>query len=301
MTQESLIQTPPADGDVPVTEVIDQAIETDTQDAPAETPAENADTDAVFNDMIPLFKQLNLDEDTARTAVDRLISGGDIGDLVDDQGLIFGKYKDSVTAQDAFKKLESENGRLRREKAPTAPDEYEYSFADDDDLKGLIDEEWSAQDDPMMKSMDPVFKEMNLTQEQVNGLVKAHMMYEASQAPNREQEIEKLGSNAAQITEEVGSFVGRNFSEDEQDILHQTASTAAGVKLLHKLSKLSQGQKSIPSGEAAMPARKSSAELYQEAFAVKKEAGANFSNNTTALKLYEEKLDKAVEAENKGY
>jgi hypothetical protein len=50
-----------------------------------------------------------------------------------------------------------------------------------------------------------------------------------------------------------------------------------------------------------MTARKSSAELYQEAFAVKKEAGANFSNNTTALKLYEEKLDKAVEAENKGY
>lgn len=212
-----------------------------------------------------------------------------------DDSLIFGKYKDMDAATDAFKTLESENGRLRREKRLEAPEEYVYDFTEDEDLKDVVsDYDFAA--DPYLSELDAVFKKHNIPQEAVNDLVKTHMMVDLANQVDAGDEMQKLGPQGADIVKEVSSFVNRNFNEAEQEVLNSFATTAENVQILHKLTKMMKPQ-SIPAGDkVTSSALKSSKELYAEAFAFKNNT-KNFKYNTDAIAQYETIMNKAIEAE----
>lgn len=267
---------------------------------PTEQPEQQVDA-SVYDQMIPLFKQLNFTEDKARSTLDKIITGDSLDELSDDEGLIFGKYKDSVAAMEAFKNLESENGRLRREKAPEAPESYVYDFSEDEDLKGIIPEEYSFDDDPLVQHMEPVFKEGNFTQDQVSMATKAWLQYQAASMPDPKAEMEALGADADALIKGAQAFRNmKEFSNEEREIIEGWATTAAEVQILNKIKKMATAQKTIPTSGAEKAPMKSSAELYQEAFAYKRST-PNFAYNSDAQKVYDEMMNKAVSAEEKGY
>lgn len=303
MSEEGLLATAEPVAETPTDMATDVANEAgDPQGEPAveqEASEPSAEHQGVFDQMVPLFKELNVEADTARTVVDRLISGGDIGELVDDDGRIFGKYNDAIAAQEAFKKLESENGRLRREKSPEAPESYVYDFSGDEDLSSIIPEDYKFEDDPLVQHMEPVFKEGNFTQDQVNMATKAWLQYQASGRVDSKAELEKLGNDASTVINSVKEFRSNQaFNESEQAIIEGWATTAEEVQLLNKIKKMATPNSTIPSKASQAP-MKSSAELFAEAREIKNQP--NFSNDTNAQRLYEEKMDKAILAEEKGY
>jgi hypothetical protein len=306
MSEEGLLSAAEPAAETPTdmaSDVAAEAHEHQGDTAPQETaeqPAEQSpEHQGVFDQMVPLFKELNVEAETAREVVDRLISGGDIGDLVDDNGRIFGKYTDSIAAQEAFKKLESENGRLRREKSPEAPESYVYDFSGDEDLSSIIPEDYKFEDDPLIQHMEPVFKEGNFTQDQVNLATKAWLQYQAASRTDPKAELEKLGDNADNVIRAAQEFMSNKaFNESEQAIIESWGTTAEEVQLLNKIKKMATPNSTIPSKASSGPI-KSSAELYSEAKELRNKP--NFSNDTNAQRLYEEKMDKAIAAEEKGH
>lgn len=224
-----------------------------------------------------------------------------------DADLIFGKYKDIETAQEAFKTLESENGRLRREKSPEAPEEYTYDFGADDELYKIIPEDYNFSDDPLVQHMEPVFKEANFTQDQVEAATKAWLKYQVESGPVPEEEMAALGEDASKMVNKAKSLVD-GLSAEARSEIEGFASTASAVKALAELMDKYNGvekelsaTKRVPSGEAAKVPAKSSVELYAEAQKIRQDAGDNFQFNSTAQALYEKKMDSAIAAEEKGY
>lgn len=281
--------------DVPVDETPTET----TIDQSIDTPADSLNDD-IFNEMIPLFKKLNYDEDKARSVLSKVSSGMDFENLTNEEGLVFGKYKDISAAQDAFKTLESENGRLRREKSPEAPEEYSYDFSTSDDMKDIIPEGFDIKEDPLMQAMAPVFKDANVSQEQMQNIIKGWLSFEQSMVPVQEEEMAKLGQDANKIVSEVQSFVKKNFNESEQQRLEAMAVTADDTRLLHKMAKIMAGTKSIPSGDSESFSGESSAELYNKAWALKKKTD-NFQFNMDAQREYDAILEKAIKVEEAGF
>lgn len=300
MAEESLL-----DNAEPVKEEVEQEeVTTTEQETTKEEVSESSevkegdvDKDAIFDKMIPHFKELNLDEQTSREMLDRMISGKDIGDLADDQGLIFGKYKDAVAAQEAFKNLESENGRLRREKSPEAPENYEYNaISEDEEIKSIIPEDYKVEDEPIVQYMEPIFKDAGLDQEKVDSIIKGYLKYEAETAPNPAKEKEALGADANRLISEAASFRDMaEFSEEERAIINSWSRSADEVKLLSKIRKLTSAPKTIPSGEDIKAPRVSSAELYVKAKEIRNKKG--FEASSDLQKLYDQVLDEAISAE----
>jgi len=270
--------------------------EIELEDKPAVEDTERAE---IYEKMIPLFKQLNLSEEDAKAMLDRA-SSGEV-DLADEDGMVFGKYKDATAAREAFKKLESENGKLRREKTPTAPEEYEYSFGSDEDMKDIVPEDFDFSEDPLVQAMEPVFKDNNFTQDQVTAATKAWLQFQSASQTDPKAEMEALGTKATELIQGAQDFRDlKDFSTEEQSIIEGWATTGDEVKLINKIKKMMGGEKTIPTDGARLESGKSSKELYSEAFALKKKAGENFQFNTTAQALYDEKMDEAVAAEEKG-
>lgn len=207
--------------------------------------------------------------------------------------MIFGKYKDMDAATKAFKTLESENGRLRREKSPEAPEEYKFDFSEDADLKGYVDGIDLSQD-PLMAAITPVMKEHGISQDAAAALVKAKLAYDASTMVDVDAELEKLGSEGPQVIAEVETFVQKNYSVADQEILAQIATSAEGVKFIkNNLMK----SKQMP-GEDVNTVTESSDELFAKAQEIRK--GENFSYDTGAIARYEKIMDQATKLQMKG-
>ena len=208
--------------------------------------------------------------------------------------MIFGKYKDMDAAMKAFKTLESENGRLRREKAPEAPEAYEFDFKDDPDVSDVYGEGYDFSSDPMYQAMDPVFKDAGLTQEQANKLVKGFGLLQKSEMVNVDAELEKLGAEGPKVIAEVEQFVQKNYSAKDQDILASIATTAEGVQFIkNNLMK----SKTMP-GENINTTTESSSELFAKAQELRK--SANFDYDTNAIARYEKLMDEAVKLQGRG-
>lgn len=209
-----------------------------------------------------------------------------------EQELVFGKYKDIDAAQDAFKTLESENGRLRREKSPTAPDEYAFDFADDADVKDIYGEH-DFSNDPMAQAILPVFKEANLTQDQANAVIKAYGLHEKSKMVDFDAEVAKVDGGMETVSQ-VESFVQKNFTSSEQGILASIATSAEGLMFIknHMMK-----AKAMP-GTEVNTVTESSDDLIAKAMEIKK--SDNFSMNTNALARYEALMDKAMAMQMKG-
>jgi hypothetical protein len=213
--------------------------------------------------------------------------------LVNEDGLYFGKYKDEAEAVKAFKNLESENGRLRREKVPEAPEEYDFDLSNDEDLKEFehLAANLNLSDDPIMKELQPVMQKHGISQDAATELAKTYLKADFSQAPDPGEEKKKLGDNADQVIEDVNKFVARNFSEDERSAVEQFASTADNIKVLHKISQMA-GSKNIPT-DANVGPTESAAELMDKASELKRKHGGRLYGEPA--REYEKLMDRAAQ------
>lgn len=173
-------------------------------------------------------------EDAIANATD----GGEDSADTDEPELIFGKYKDMEAATSAFKELESQIGKLKRERMPEAPEEYNLDFSEDAELADMM-KDYNLKEDPLMEAMLPVFKEANITDEQARGLIKAQLMFNKLQDMDAESykkaELEKLGSEYESINTNLVSYAKRNLTPEEQETFMSLASNAEAFKLLNKL------------------------------------------------------------------
>ena len=153
-------------------------------------------------------------------------------------------------------------------------------------------EELNVKEDPRFETMDIVFKKHNLSQEVVNDIVKAQLMFDISSMPDIEAEAESLGEEKDIILAHAQTFVNKHLSGDEIEIAVDLGKSAAGVKLLYKMAKLA-GEKSIPQNVGAVVAGPSSKELFTEAFALKAD-NPKFEVDSLAQSRYESLLETAI-------
>ncbi len=207
--------------------------------------------------------------------------------------LIFGKYKDMDAAQSAFKTLESENGRLRREKQPTAPDEYSFDFSEDQDLKDIYSG-YDFSEDPILKDMLPVFKEANITEDQAKAIVRGFGLYQKSNMIDFDSEVAKIEGGLETVSA-VENYVQKNFTTSEQEVVASWLTTAEGLSVFKKMTM--DKPNVIPTSNANV-SPDSSADLISKAMEIKK--SNDLISNTTARDAYEKLMNKAVEMQMKG-
>jgi hypothetical protein len=209
------------------------------------------------------------------------------------EDLIFGKYKDIDAAQSAFKTLESENGRLRREKQPTAPDEYSFDFSEDEDLKDIYSD-YDFAEDPVLKDMLPVFKDANITEDQAKSIVRGFGLHQKSNMVDFDSEVAKIEGGLETVSA-VENYVQKNFTTSEQEVVASWLTTAEGLSVFKKMTM--DKPNSIPTSNANVSSD-SSADLISKAMELKK--SNDLISNTTARDAYEKLMNKAVEMQMKG-
>lgn len=217
-----------------------------------------------------------------------------------DAELVFGKYKDMEAAQEAFKGLESEIGKLKREKRPEAPEEYALSFDEREELAEFKDylNPDELKENPYIKAISPAMQKHGITQEAFEDIVSEYLKVDAGSLNNAKEEFQSLGDDGGKILTEVQSWISK-FPEEEQAQfagfgIHpdgiMPGFTAANLKLAHKIMNMT-GEKNIPD-QAAETAKVSSDELKEKAYKLKRET-ANFEMNTAVQAQYEELMNKA--------
>lgn len=212
--------------------------------------------------------------------------------------LYAGKYKSVEDLEKGYKEstkyARELNSKLKdaESSVPKAPENYEFDFKE---VEGLEDVEISV-DDPDMKAMIPVFKELNLSQEQASRLVEAHLKSMASLAESNDEIKEKLGENGTTVIAKLQEFTDK-LPHDDQLIMQSLADTSAGIDFLYR--HLIGGELSTPGlqnngggGEV-----KSAAELKTEAFKFKKDNERSIGSDKTKQDHYKNLLRTALIAE----
>lgn len=169
----------------------------------------------------------------------------------DAEGKYFGKYKTDVDFAKAFETLESENGKLRREKTPTAPEKYEYDFSKDEKLKDFDMQKLSP---VLLGEAETLFRKYNIPQEAANDMASFFIKQQLADIPNKEAEMAKLGDQKdeviAKVTkgfEKLGEVKG--ITPAMKDEYLALASTAEGAKLILHLTGMT-GEQSQPGSDA---------------------------------------------------
>jgi hypothetical protein len=180
-----------------------------------------------------------------------------------------GKYKTVDDLEKGYK----ETSKYAREQAalaksleaqiPKAPEKYSFDFSAVKGLEGVkLDET-----DPDMVGMIPIFKELNLSQDQASRLVAAHLQNMASLTPTAEQIKEGLGVNADAILSRWQAAVYKMPIED-QKIAQALSDTPEGIDFLYRYM-VGTELPTPPQGGSSGAAPKSAAELKSEAFKYK--------------------------------
>jgi len=211
--------------------------------------------------------------------------------------LLAGKYKSVQDLEKGYKESTKYSRDLSSKvkdlesAIPKAPDAYEFNFKE---VEGLEDVEISAED-PDMVAMLPVFKELNLTNEQASKLVQAHLQNMASLAETPDQIKEKLGSNADVITTKLQEYTNTLPSEDQQ-IMQSLTDTAAGTDFLYR--HIIGGELSTPGGsQGEGSAPQNSAELFKTASDFKKDRANSIGFNKGEQEAYSKLMRTAIIAE----
>lgn len=237
----------------------------------------------------------NMTDEAVQTDLEDAIAdadtGGEEGDNNETPELIFGKYKDMEAATSAFKELESQIGKLKRERAPEAPEEYNLDFSEDAELSETL-KDYDLKQDPLLEAMLPVFKEAKLTDEQARGLIKAQLMFNKMQDIDadgyKKAELEKLGSEYESMNANLVAYAKRNLSPEEQETFMSLANNAESFKLL---AKLVDKPSAIPT-KANDTSGVDKSEIEAKAKAMR--ADPNFLTNDALQKRYNELMLKLI-------
>lgn len=150
-------------------------------------------------------------------------------------------------------------------------------------------------EDPDMAAMLPVFKELNLTNEQASRLVQAHLQNMASLAETPEQIKEKLGSNADVIVTKLQEFTNTLPFEDQQ-IMAALSDSSEGVDFLYR--HLVGGELPTPGPvKEGAEAQESAAEMYQKAKTFKADHAKSIGYSKAEQDEYSKLMRAAIVAE----
>lgn len=226
------------------------------------------------------------------------------GDSSSEAELVFGKYKDMSAAEEAFKTLESENGRLRREKTPEAPEEYTVDFSEDEDF-AAFSEAVSAEalkDNEYLNAILPSAKKHGISQEAINDMVKDYLKVDLATITSAKEEFKSLGDEGVEMLTSAQRFISK-FPEEEQALFAGLGIHPDGIlstfkkenlQLITKLMNMT-GEKSIPDS-AQEAVTTSPDELKAKAYEIKNTT-KNFEYNTEAQARYEKLMNDAAIAE----
>lgn len=231
-------------------------------------------------------------EDTTSSATEDA-PAQDVAEETTDE-LLAGKFKEVPELERSYKELESSYGKLKRERAPEAPESYDFSFENDAEFTATLPEGYSLSEDPLVEAMSPIFKDANLTQEQVDKITKGWIGNELASVPNAEEEMSKLGSESEALLKGANSFLERNFTEEERGLVSGLESTADGIRLLNKMASIISTNKVIPT-DASTGTGVDLSDLRSKADALR--ATPHFKNKPDLMKEYDGITRKIAEIE----
>lgn len=166
------------------------------------------------------------------------------------------RYKSMADQAKAYTDLEKKFGEFKG-----APNEYS--------LEGL---EGFNSDDPLIKHFSETFKELNLSQQGFERVVKDFVEIQSkSYEANIAQEMEKLGPQAKQQVDQINNWIGNTFDQETAETIRGWVMTANDVKALEALRAF-QPRSSIPTAEQAM-----NVASYESSTEVKNEMTKNWS------------------------
>jgi len=244
----------------------------------------------------------NNDSQPADTSTDGSIAPEDNSSKGNDTApttpeLYAGKYKSVEDLEKGYRES-TKYGRDLNDKVknlessiPVAPKNYEFNFKE---IEGLENVELTNED-PDIAAMLPVFKELNLTNDQANKLVQAHLKNITTLAESPEQIKEKLGINADVVVTKLQEFTSK-LPEQDQLVMQALSDTSAGVDFLYR--HLIGGELPTPGpAQDGSNVPQSSAELYKIAFDFKKDRSRSIGYSKNEQNEYSKLLRTALVAE----
>ena len=208
-----------------------------------------------------------------------------------------GKYKTVDDLEKGYK----ETSKYAREQAalaksletqiPKAPEKYAFDFSA---IKGLEDVKLD-ETDPDMVGMIPIFKELNLSQDQASRLVAAHLQNMASLTPTPEQIKEQLGPNSEVIIGRLQTFTNKLPLED-QKVLQALSDTPEGIDFLYR-HLVGQELPTPAQAGSSGAAPKSAAELKSAAFKYKSDNSRSIGFDKGQQDQYSNLMRVALQAE----
>jgi hypothetical protein len=209
------------------------------------------------------------------------------------EGKYFGKYNSIRDVFSGMEELQKDHGRLKREKTPEIPEEYGGVTLDGEDLpealKGLVIDD----NDEAFAAFKPVFKELKLTQEQANGLIKAHALWANSGLPDLEKEKAALGSEAGAIIQEVDQYLAKRNVPGAVKLGQLAGQNAETLKELHYLIKKSSGL-DIPAGAGQANTAMTYEEAREEAFSYREKYKDRIHVDLKIQEKYQQLMERAA-------
>jgi hypothetical protein len=156
-----------------------------------------------------------------------------------EEKLFAGKYKTAEDLENGY----SELSKMVRER-DTALNDYKskYSAPEKYDFS-----DFQMPDSHLVPVALEAFKGMGISNEMAKNFFKAVLEADQKAIGERtKRELEALGPDGDKILGELKDFAGKALTEEERDALTAITSSAAGVKLAHKLYQLSKS-KDVPS------------------------------------------------------
>ncbi len=163
--------------------------------------------------------------------------------------LYAGKYKTPEELEKGYNNAVSEWNKAK-EAIPKAPEKYNTDYSKHE----ILGKELKA-DDPLLNKLGPIFKEHNLSQSQVDGIIGGFFKEIRGIMPayDPQAEIKKLGDSSHEVLNKLASSaLDKNIAgnESEQKIFKSWCSSADECNYMIKLLGL-KGSKNIPGNETS--------------------------------------------------
>lgn len=141
------------------------------------------------------------------------------------------RYKDTqTTLRNRTEELREE---IRKElTGDGAPEKYELDLPDGTLPEGV---RLNLEGDETVESFTRWAKDKGLSQEDFTTMLSLHAKAVASQVPDQQAEMAKLGDKAEQRIQDVARYASRHLDEQEYDQFRGMAVTAEQIKILEKL------------------------------------------------------------------
>lgn len=211
--------------------------------------------------------------------------------------LFAGKYKSAEDLEKGYSeatKFGREQAALVKDlqgKMPKAPEKYVFDFSKTEDLKDVtIDPEA-----PDLAPMIPVFKELNLSQEQVGKLAEAWVRTQSSLAPTPEKIKEELGANADVMLSRLQAFTNKLPLADQQ-VISQLSGSAANIDFMYRHFVGEELPVPANTGGGGAP-QQTAAELKSAAFKYKADNSRSISWDKGQQETYTKMMNAALIAE----